>query len=313
MRERLRYWNRIGWIFWGLFLLAACNPFGHAEKDVVITVGARKITTHELKRDVEFIHGGVEVARGKELKDALIEQVINYYLILEYAHEEGICVSQRELEDNLEEIREGHTERTFREALLREYVEPEGWRERLRDQLLVRKIVGEVTKNIIPPSYEEIKQYFEAHQEEFAFPEMVRFRQIVTEDKAQAEDLLNRLQGGEGMEVLARRYSTAPEAQDGGHVGWVARAHLEESMEKGLFSVPQGKIGPVIKTPYGYHIFQLLTVREGGIRDLAEVYGQIESLLLVQKREVFLRKWLKELRTRLGVKVNRELLNTVEL
>jgi len=194
--------------------------------------------------------------------------------------------------------------------LLRGYVDFDQWKNRLRDRLLYNKIIEKVTENIVPPTYQEIKRYYETNQDKFRSPQMLKFRQIVTRSKEEADNLLIRLHKGEEMSELARQYSITPEAEKGGIVGWIAREHLEESMEKALFSIPTGKISPVIKTPYGYHIFEVLSVRPEGVKEIPEVISEIKLKLFNQKRTEFYGKWLKELRAHFVVKVNQDLLTT---
>jgi parvulin-like peptidyl-prolyl isomerase len=130
----------------------------------------------------------------------------------------------------------------------------------------------------------------------------------VTRTEDEAQDLLERIQQGDDMGELARNYSAAPEALQDGDVGWVARGELEESMEKALFSLPEGKISGIVKTPYGYHIFQVTGNKPEGIRELPEVVQEIESHLLREKREAFCQKWLEELRKLIVVEVSEKLL-----
>jgi len=125
----------------------------------------------------------------------------------------------------------------------------------------------------------------------------LKFRQIVCTNRKEAEKLLKRLHNGEEMETLAKKYSVAPEAENGGEVGWIARGQLEESMEKALFSLHVGTISNVVKTPYGYHIFEVLEIRPEGIKGLSEVRQEIMSKLRSYRQEVFYKKWLDTLKS----------------
>jgi parvulin-like peptidyl-prolyl isomerase len=170
-----------------------------------------------------------------------------------------------------------------------------------------------VAENVLPPSYRDIERYYREHGEEFQFPQMRKFRQILTRTKDVAEDLLGRIENGEDMSHLSREYSIAPEAQADGNVGWVAREHLDESMGKVVFSMSPGEVSPIIRTSYGYHIFELLSIRSAGVKPLPDVFGQIEAKLFVQKRESFLKEWLIDLRGHFEVKVNLKMLKQLEL
>ena len=83
-------------------------------------------------------------------------------------------------------------------------------------------------------------------------------------------------------------------------------------MGKAVFSLSKGDVSPVVRTSYGYHIFQILNKRHEGTISLPEAVKEIESKLYYQKEAIFYRKWLKDLRVRFPVKVDQELLQTLE-
>jgi peptidyl-prolyl cis-trans isomerase C len=296
------------------FLILGCGPSDQAKDKVVLVVGSRQITTDQLKRDMEFISADMDVPDRdrNRIREQILGLVIDHYLILEYGRKMGISVSENEVQRVVKDIKKGYTEGAFKDALLRGYVDPEQWEERIREQFLVDKVIKKVTENITPPDYQDVKRYFEDNKDEFKSPEMLEFRQIVTRSREEAEALLKRLNNGEKMPELAKKYSIGPEAEKGGKVGWVARSDLEESMEKALFSLPLGKTSPVVKTPYGFHIFEVLSVRPEGVKQLPEVIREIESRLLIQRRELFCKKWLGDLRSQFEIKINQDILNEME-
>ncbi len=296
------------------FFIYACGMPDKAENDVVIIVGSSQITADRLKKDIKIMSAGLEmpVLQRDEIKDQIIEQCINHYLIMEYGKKNNIIVSEKKFQDALDDVKKEYTDTAFDEALLRGYVDIDQWKNQLKEQLLENKIIGIATERITPPSYEEIKRYFELNQDEFTSPKMIEFRQIVARTKKEAKDLLQKLRNGEQMGELAKKYSIAPEAENGGEVGWVAKGHLNESMEKVLFSMKKKKISPVIETPYGYHIFEVLSVKSAGLKKLPDVIDEIKSKLLLQKREAFITKWMQNLRNIFEVTINRDMINKLE-
>jgi len=296
------------------FLILGCGPSDQMKDKVVIVVGSRQITSGQLKKDMEFISADMDIPDQDQnrSREQIFGLVIDHYLILEYGRKIGISVSEDEVQRVVNDIKSGYTEGAFKDALLRGYVDPEQWEERIKEQFLVNKVINKVTENITPPDYQQIKRYFEDNKDEFKSPEMLEFRQIVTRSREEAEALLKRLKKGEKMPDLARQHSIGPEAEKGGKVGWVARGHLEESMEKMLFSMPRGKTSPVVKTPYGFHIFEVLSVRPEGVKQLPEVIREIESKLRIQRQRLFYKKWLGDLRSQFEIKINQDLLNRME-
>lgn len=280
------------------FLLQACDLPEAPTEEVVLTVGSRRVTADELRKDLVFIGvqpGDAWLLQAK-IREQVIDSIIDRYLILEYCTREGITLSEGELERALADIMENYTEDSFHDALLRGTVDYEYWKARLAEHLLLQKVMKTVAEEIRPPSYEEIERYFELHKEELKTPRMVKFRQIVTRSKADAEEILKRLSNGETFEELARECSVAPEAVHGGEVGWISEGQLDKSMEEVLFSLPEDVVSPVVTTPYGHHIFQVLSFHPEGTRELPDVIDEIESRLLQEKREAFFEEWLKGLR-----------------
>jgi len=277
----------------------------------VVVVGSRNVGMDELKRDMAYVSPGLEpsMLRTADALDPLLDRVIERYLIMEYAAETGISVSDEEVAEALVLFEGKDAGGAFQETLLKEYVAVGEWKRRLREHLVAEKVLKRVMAEVPPPSYEDIKAYFEANRQTFYQPEMLRFRQIVTQTREEAETLHDRLLRGEDMGKLAREFSTAPEAENDGEVGWIARGELHESMEGPLFSSEEGEVTRVVKTPYGYHIFEVLAHRPEEKRDLPEVYGRIEFELLSKKRDMYWVQWLKGLRDRFQVRIDHDKLN----
>ena len=298
-----------------VFSLTSCGLFDPPEKRVVIRLGKRKITQDELAKEIKQFASdlGMMEQGGKRFLEPLVNRIIDNYLIIEYGKDIGITISENELQTAIKDMKREYTEKVFHDMLLHRYMDYEEWKEGLRNKLLVDKIIAKVTERIPPVTFHEIKMYFDTHQDEFSHPQIVNFRQIVTETRVEAENILKRLNKGEEMDDLAREHSVAPEAGRGGEVGWVAREELEQTMEEELFSLAVGEISPVVKTPYGFHIFEVLSRRPEGTKSLPEAMAEIESKLTQQRKDSFHRNWLTELRGLYSVRVNQDLFRTMEI
>lgn len=295
--------------------LSGCGLFDPTERDAAIVVGSTKVTLTQLKKDIEYFSSdlGLPLSSDEPVLDRLVERIVDHYLVLEYAKDKGFALTDQELEAAIKEIKGDYPDDAFQEALLRGYVDFDQWKRRLGEMILVDKVMKSVSESAPPPSNQEIVDYFEAHRDEFASPPMVKFRQIVVNSKEEGEQLLKRLRNGEKMTELAKAYSVAPEAENGGEVGWTAQGELDESMDKALFSLQKGKCSPVVKSPYGYHIFQVVATDPGGPQDLPAVVPQIEAKLSRESQEAYCRNWLSAIRKEYDVKINADLIKTLEL
>lgn len=290
--------------------LADCGFFDSEPSRVALVVGSRKIPIDRLRRDITFFGLGISLAEleTEEVRERLVERIIDHYLILEYGKKVGITLSDAELRAAVDAFQKDYPEGAFKEALLYGYVDFEEWRNRLAEQLLIRKVLDLVTQEVPPPSYQEISRFYDENRQRYSSARMVKFRQIVTRKKEEADALLVRLKNREDMAQLAKEHSLGPEAEKGGEVGWVEEGSLEESMEKVLFSLGVGNTSAVVSTPYGFHIFRVLDERRAGAKPLPEVMKEIEATLLQEKQEAYAERWLKGLRKDTKVEVNLDLL-----
>jgi parvulin-like peptidyl-prolyl isomerase len=308
--------NRIHVFSLMLMLLGtACGIVDRPEQKAVITVGSMNVTIEELKRDLKRMTFDMEILAQEmqSLLDPLVDKLVDQYLVLEYGRHEGIEVSDLELDRAVREIQKDYTDKDFQETLLRGFIDFEEWKESLREQLLLKKIVSKAEEEMEPVPFQDIKAYYDDHQDEFRQPGAVRFRQIVASQKEEAERALERLSRGEDMDSIIEGYVKAQGKEYGGEVDWVTKGDLDESVENVLFSLPVGKVSGVVETPYGFHIFEVIERRPEGVRNLPEAIPEIESKLRREKEETFIAQWMESLKTVIPVKVNRQMLKELEL
>ncbi len=292
-----------------IITISACHVLDRHNNKDVITVGNTGISKDVVRKDIRRIISemGMTEDEAELAIRIIVGKVTEKYLIMEYGKEEGITLQDDELKAALSEMKKDYPEDVFNEMLLERYIDYNTWEEELRQDLLIRKIITNVFEEIPYVSFNEIMAYYESHKNELMRPQMVQLRQIVTRSREDAEKILDRVAKGEEMEKLAKEYSITPEAKDGGLLGWIPKGRLEEDMEAVIFSLPINNISPILKSPYGYHIFEVLSVRAEGLKTLPEAKVDIESVLTLQKRESFYGKWIEGLKDHFPVNINEEI------
>jgi peptidyl-prolyl cis-trans isomerase C len=301
----------------GMALLpAACGMVDPPKEKAIITVGSRNVTPNELKRDIKRMTFDMELP-GHELQsflEPLLEKLIDHYLILEYGRQNGIEIPDHDLDKVVREIRGEYSEKDFQEILIRGVIHFEEWREALRERLLLKRIVNKILEAMEPVPFQEIRDYYDTHRETaFKRPPAVRFRQIVTRTIEEAEKALQRLNTGEDMDSVIREYINSEGGDYGGAVDWVTQGDLDESIERVVFTLPLERTSPVVETPYGFHLFQVLEKREEGVKSFPEAIPEIEAELQREREGAFLNRWIESFREVVPVQVNREMLKDLEL
>lgn len=234
-------------------------------------------------------------AGGKQLLERLIDQK----LIQQAADEKGVKVTDKQVNEKLDEMKE----QFGGEAAFQMYLAQFGMTEDLikqdvRNQLLIEGILGPE----IEISEEEMKAYFEENKDVLGEPEQVKARHILVETEEQAREVLAKLDQGESFETLAQQYSTDEASKgNGGDLGYFERGVMVPEFEEAAFSLSPGETSGPVKTQFGYHIIRVEDFKEAQPAVYEEMKEDIESMLRQQKVAEKMETWLSELREKADV------------
>jgi len=142
---------------------------------------------------------------------------------------------------------------------------------------------------------------------------LVRTNQITSDEQAEQRLhlLRDRLRTGESFEELARLHSDDATAPQGGDLGWVSPGQTVPAFEQVMDSLQPGEISEPFKSPFGWHIIEVLERRN---QDMGEEYQRMQARqILFQRRiEPAVDQWLNELygkayvENRLDLEANRD-------
>jgi peptidyl-prolyl cis-trans isomerase C/foldase protein PrsA len=310
------YHKRIAIGVLALFLGFGCsNQAGKSAQDqVVVRVDDQVLTLAEFNAYFESISLSAD---GEQRQDSgsirtarmnFLLQLVEEMIIIRRAEELSLSISTEELDEAVREIQKDYSQEGFEDMFLEQAISFEAWKERLRKRLLVEKVIREDLLKEDSVTIEEMRDYYNEHREDWNQGEAVRARHILLPAKDQAEEVSQKLKDGEAFATLARQYSIAPEAEFDGDMGYMVRGELPKSLEVPLFQLAPGEVSSVIKTPYGFHIFQVIERRETPVPNIDESIERIKQEILKRKIEAAYGPWLSELRSRYDVQVNAEMI-----
>ncbi|MEJ2100256.1 MAG: SurA N-terminal domain-containing protein [Desulfobacterales bacterium] len=101
----------------------------------------------------------------------LLNELTIEMIILERAAELGLTVSDEEVEKAVADVKKDYPGDTFEKTLLEFAVSYETWEKRLRDRLLMKKVIDHELKDQIIITSEDIAKYYESHFEAKAPPD----------------------------------------------------------------------------------------------------------------------------------------------
>lgn len=131
----------------------------------------------------------------------------------------------------------------------------------------------------------------------------VRHIMLRPTDVTSEEAVIKRLQDIKGkidrnesdFATLARLYSADPSGTKGGDIGWLYQGDLDPNMEAAVAKLKNGEISEPIRSPYGWHIVQVLDRRtHSGIND--RIRMQARDALKERKLSDAMVDWERKLR-----------------
>jgi parvulin-like peptidyl-prolyl isomerase len=297
-----------------ILLLMACageSQFDNAGKPF-INVDGKVITLSEFNELFEAFRMDWEPTGQagdlRETRAAFLLQLVEELIILRRGEELGLEISQSELDAAMETMRASYGEDGLAEMFIKKAVSPDTWKRRLKMQLLVDKVIETDLAQKISVEPKDIRAYHEKHDPPGGKTRQIRVRQILVPTKAQADRILKELKGGADFAEVARRRSQAPEAAQGGDMGYVCRGDLPEDLEESVFSLPEGQISPIIPSSYGYHIFKVVQRVEKEAIEADHWLNKAKAAVKRKKLEAAYRPWLDKLRARYKIVVNDEIM-----
>ena len=273
-----------------------------ADVRVVATVNGDPISLAEFQE--RFGRTGVKPEREaeREIKVEFLNRLIERKMMLTEAQRKRIKVGLSEINKKMEAL---HTEygKDIRDLIASQGVDFEKWKSDIWEEIMIEQLIAREVNRRISVAPSDVRRFYQANLQEFDRPERVRVRQIVVATEEEARKVEELLQAGTDFASLAREKSTAPEAVQGGDLGYFARGEMPEEFNV-VFGLPKGGISGIVKSPYGFHVFKLEEKRSAGRMGLDEASKGIAEKLRREKEDKRYKQWLKELRSRTKFEVN---------
>jgi len=165
----LKIYGLIGSIILFFFLSACQQKETDLGKEVLIRVNDRVMTVLDFKNAFEITKIAYEdniKEQPEDLRKAqirLLNQLTDEMILLERAEALNISISDAELEQAISAIKGDYPEGEFEKTLLEYAVSYDSWKDRLRNRLILDKVIEEELKNRIAITPEDISDYYQKH------------------------------------------------------------------------------------------------------------------------------------------------------
>lgn len=292
----------------GIFFIVACDKIDFFPRPYVATVNGEKIYLDEYQ---------VRLAQKKSilpkelfsnqpnyvnrLEEEVLDIIITEKIMYLRAQKLGLAVSSEELEERVNEIKKEYG-LGFPNLFAQEKLNYEQWREDLKKEMLFEKLIAVDVNAHISVSEDEAEDYFNEHKDMYKTEPKVRVAQIVVRALTTAQQALQRLNAGVDFFKVAQEKSIGPEARRGGDLGFITRQIMPEPLDETIFKLQVNEISPIVQSPYGFHIFKVLEIKTGIIKNFAESKEEVMADVRAKKEETAFMSWLEALKMKAVIK-----------
>lgn len=312
-----RLYRSLSRVVLGLLLVGVVDPsgpslsFGKLEDRIVAVVNSELITLSEINQELiterdrlRQQYQGEELARRlQSMEYEALTRMIERKLQLQLAKDRGILVSEQEVKQALEELKQQG-----------EKVDPADLSssKSVKEQLTLLKVVDREVRSTVMVVRGEIQRYYEEHKDRFAYPEEYKLSQILiratrpdtlSEAREKAQEAVREVKNGGAFDDLALRYSDGLNAPRGGQLGYVRQGELLPPIERALSSLAIGDISDVVETSQGFHILRVDDKKPRQFRPFDEVRAEIQGLLFQQKSEDRFQTWMADLKHKAYIEI----------
>lgn len=250
---------------------------------IVAVVNSEVITSRELAERMKTVtqqlsQQGTSLPPADVLQKQVLERMITDRLQIQLAKETALRVDDLQLDRTVARVAETNklslTE--FRRALERDGIQFDRFREEVRNEIILSRLREREVDNRIIVTDNEIDYFLsqqgasQSNANEYSLahimlrlPEQASPEQV-EKQRAGAEQVLLQLREGADFAKLAVSYSDAPDALQGGAMGWRPRDRLPELFARALDGMKPGDVSGIIRSPAGFHVIKLVDRRGGG-------------------------------------------------
>lgn len=247
--------------------------------------------------------------RFREIAPQLYETLIDFYAMKHAAIREGKMLSEEEIDQRFEAVRQQLIQAGQFQSLLDSLeLDEAGFRESYAAQIGVQRLQQSILDEIDPtPTDREIDRVYAENRSAYRYPNLVRASHIFLALPAGADEEQRKRVESQALHIhsqvaeipqetfasIARQYSQDASTRPlGGDLGYIQRnrSGIAEPLLDKIFELDEGEVSSVIGSDRGYHIFWV-TAHE---QPLEEARDDIRQQMIDQARNEHFKTRLQE-------------------
>jgi peptidyl-prolyl cis-trans isomerase SurA len=271
-------------------LLTPAAPAGQPLDRIVAVVNDDVILQSELNDAVlsvqqQYAGHTEQLPPMNVLQQQVLNRLVLMRLQIQKAQDQGIHVSDADVDQAIQGVAE---QNKLSPEQLRAEVERSGasfasFREQLADQITVQRLHQSVVQDSVSVTDSEIDNLLSSPTYKAGEVHLAHIQisipggadaAAIQAAAAKAEQTLAAINGGMDFNAAAIRYSDAPDALEGGDLGWRRLDEIPPAFADTIASMKPGDVSPALRGPTGFHILKLVDQRQSSRKMVTELHAR---------------------------------------
>jgi peptidyl-prolyl cis-trans isomerase SurA len=265
---------------------------------IVAVVNQEVITLSEIEKWVDPLQREIQTEdrlerreRVQEIRQKVLEKLIEEKLIDQEVKKLGIKVASKEVDAALEDVkrRNSATQEEMENALAKEGMTLDAFKKQIEKRLQGMKLINSFVKAEIKADDKTLRDFYQNNIDRYKSDESFRPSHIlfvvpkeaaseeVREIRKKCQKVLDKIEKGEDFGEMAFIYSEDSSSKDKGDLGYFKKGELLPALEKETLHLQIGGVSGIIRTEFGFHLIKLLDRKGGGHLSFEEVMEKVKA------------------------------------
>ena len=260
-------------------IVAGAMPASAREVEgIAAVVNDQVISLYDVDQRVDLFFASSGIEKSPEMTERMRQQVlralVDEKLQLQEAERVEIQIENTEIEQRMELLakQDNRTLDGIKTFLKDKAIQEETMEAQIRAELAWNQFVRRSFSGRIKIGEQEIDEQYEkavkaVNQTRYLVSEiLLNLDNFSTEEQVRqlSGEIVKQLQSGVAFPAIARQFSIAPTAVQGGQLGWISADQLNPRLSQAVRQMQPGQISPPIPTTGGIYILALADKRAGG-------------------------------------------------
>ncbi|MBA3013067.1 MAG: SurA N-terminal domain-containing protein [Proteobacteria bacterium] len=297
-------------IFSGVYAIA----FAEIVDRIVAVVNNDIITLTQLNKAIQPYLQNIDASQNsaeqkkqliQKLENDMLVQLVDRALTTQEAVKYNIEVAEKDVDAAVNNFKEQNRldQEGLEKALVAEGLNYKEYRERLKGEILQSLLINRAVRSQVIITESDIQAYHDTHGKAFVEVKKYHLRNIFMSNEAELKEVEKKIGKELSFAQLAKQYSLATNAEEGGDLGTFDINNFSENIKLGLQALGKGDHTPVLAVGQGYQIIYVEDILVEDNKTIDQTRDQIQNILYKEQAEKRFAEWIDALKKNAHIKI----------